>query len=223
MTKQKTPKNSGLYPPPIINYWPSVNNNDTTNTNFLTPRRENVDLSPSNDNIEISDVTRCNNLDDGVIASQMSPDVLQLANNMHSSQIADVGRFTPNSSIVVQNQYGEVRDLFTNYFINHRIFINKNLSQKAHHDFLEELKCLFLRVRNPPRSALEDLVSQFIECDLNSAEGIDWLRTANKNFDDFRKNLTNSIEELVKSFKEKKHAVSNFYFYLYKLQRFNYF
>ena len=40
-------------------------------------------------------------------------------------------------------------------------------------------------------------------CDLNSTEGIEWLRVANRNFGDFRNKFVDSIELLVKSFKEK--------------------
>ncbi|CAG8559199.1 6712_t:CDS:2 [Cetraspora pellucida] len=42
---------------------------------------------------------------------------------------------------------------------------------KAGYDFLEELKCLFLRVRNPHKNAIEELVRQIIKCNLNSADG----------------------------------------------------
>ncbi|CAB4403668.1 unnamed protein product [Rhizophagus irregularis] len=34
---------------------------------------------------------------------------------------------------------------------------SKNSLSMASHNFLEELKCLFLRVRNPPKCALEEL------------------------------------------------------------------
>ena len=51
------------------------------------------------------------------------------------------------------------------------------LQSKASCDFLEELKCLFLHVRNPPKCALEELVQQIIKCKLNSVEGLEWLRS----------------------------------------------
>ncbi|CAG8749636.1 3820_t:CDS:2, partial [Racocetra fulgida] len=41
---------------------------------------------------------------------------------------------------------------------------------KAGRDFLEELKCLFLRVRNPHKNAIKELVRQIIKCDINSAD-----------------------------------------------------
>lgn len=75
---------------------------------------------------------------------------------------------------------------------------------KENRDFLEELKCLFLRVRNPNRIIFEDLVQQIFNCELNSAEGIEWLRTAHKNFNDFRNKFLDNIEELIDRFKEKR-------------------
>ena len=42
-----------------------------------------------------------------------------------------------------------------------------------------------------------------INCEINSAEGVEWLRIANRNFGDFRNKLVDSVEGLVKSFKEK--------------------
>lgn len=75
---------------------------------------------------------------------------------------------------------------------------------KANRDFLKELKCLFLRVRNPKKSVFEDLVQQIFNCDLNSSEGIDWLRAANRNFSDFRNKFLDSVEEAIEIFKEKR-------------------
>ena len=42
-----------------------------------------------------------------------------------------------------------------------------------------------------------------INCEINSAEGVEWLRIANRNFGDFRNKLVDGVEGLVKSFKEK--------------------
>ena len=74
---------------------------------------------------------------------------------------------------------------------------------KIGRDFLEELKCLFLRLRNPQKRILEELVHKMINCEINSAEGVEWLRIANRNFGDFRNKLVDGVEGLVKSFKEK--------------------
>ncbi|PKB98959.1 hypothetical protein RhiirA5_403786 [Rhizophagus irregularis] len=102
-----------------------------------------------------------------------NPNVLQLANNMHLSMqtpVVEGARFissiSAGSSITTSNQ---------------------EFKTKACRDFLEELKCLFLRVRNPPKT-----------------KGIEWLHTANRHFGDFRNKLVNSVENLVENFKEKR-------------------
>ncbi|RIA88248.1 hypothetical protein C1645_826664 [Glomus cerebriforme] len=75
---------------------------------------------------------------------------------------------------------------------------------KSNQDFLEELKCLFLRVQNPKKSAFEDLVQQIFGYDLNSAEEINWLRTANRNFSDFCNKFLDNVEKTVNMLKEKR-------------------
>ncbi|RGB38595.1 hypothetical protein C1646_755562 [Rhizophagus diaphanus] len=111
-----------------------------------------------------------------------NPNVLQLANNMHLSMqtpVVEGARFissiSAGSSITTSNQ---------------------EFKTKVCRDFLEELKCLFLRIRNPPKSAFEELIRQVLKCELNSAEGIKWLYTANRHFGDFRNKLVNSVENL---------------------------
>lgn len=74
----------------------------------------------------------------------------------------------------------------------------------ASRDFLEELKCLFLRVRNLPKRALEELVRQIIKCNLNLVEGLEWLRIGLRQFGDSRNKFLDGIERLVNSFKEKR-------------------
>ena len=75
---------------------------------------------------------------------------------------------------------------------------------KTNRDFLEELKCLFLRVRSPKKSVFEDLVRQVFNCDLNSVEGVDWLHAANRNFGDSRNKFLGNVEEVINAFKEKR-------------------
>jgi hypothetical protein len=119
-----------------------------------------------------------------------NPDILQMANNMHlSMQTAVVEGLrlmpstTPRSLTTPQHQ--------------------ENKTQSCR-DFLEELKCLFLRVRNPQKRALEELIRKVIKCELNSAEGIEWLHTANRHFGDFRNKLVNGVVDLIDNFKEKR-------------------
>jgi len=90
---------------------------------------------------------------------------------------------------------------------------------KASRDYLEELKCLFLRVRSPPKHALEGLIRQIIKCDLNSAEGLEWLRIGNRQFGDFRNKFLNGIERSVNSFKEKRNELLFFFFLISAFNR----
>ncbi|KAF0427343.1 hypothetical protein F8M41_006059 [Gigaspora margarita] len=71
--------------------------------------------------------------------------------------------------------------------------LNQDDKAKAGRDCLDELKCLFLRVRNPPRKAIENLIRQVIKCDLNSTEDIEWLQIAKRHFGNFRKKLVNDV------------------------------
>ena len=66
------------------------------------------------------------------------------------------------------------------------------------------MKCLFLRFRDPEKSAFEDLVQEIFKCKLNSTEGIDWLRAANRNFGDFRNKFLDSIDEIIDTIKVER-------------------
>src|SRR5581483_7521964 len=101
----------------------------------------------------------------------VNPKILQLANNMHSSMQT---RATEGSQFIssISNGFSIISQ-------------NQENKKRSCRDFLEELKCLFLCVRNPPKRAFEELIRKFIKCELNSAEGIEWLQTANRHFGDF--------------------------------------
>ncbi|RIA85927.1 hypothetical protein C1645_830082 [Glomus cerebriforme] len=79
---------------------------------------------------------------------------------------------------------------------------------KSCHDFLEKLKCLFLHVQNPQKVTLKELIWKVIKCELNSAEGIEWIHTANRHFGDFHNKLVNSVINLINNFKEKRNSVN---------------
>ncbi|PKC61672.1 hypothetical protein RhiirA1_464682 [Rhizophagus irregularis] len=118
-----------------------------------------------------------------------NPSVLQFAYSLYLSMqtpVANSSSFVPCVSAPPQLQQEQAQD-----------------KTKIGRDFLEELKCLFLRVRDPPKSALEELVRKIVKCDLNSADGIEWLRLANRNFGDFRNKFIDGIERLINSFKER--------------------
>lgn len=106
------------------------------------------------------------------------------------------------SNILIDSIQIDFFSLFYFKFLINPHFYFK-LQTKIGRDFLEELKCLFLRVRDPPKSALEELVRKIVKCDLNSADGIEWLRLANRNFGDFRNKFIDGIERLINSFKER--------------------
>ena len=87
-----------------------------------------------------------------------NPNALQLANNMNFLvQTPDVDGpqfFSISSSVLTTPQ-------------------NQENKMKNCHDLLEELKYLFLRVCNLPKSVLEELIHKVIKCELNLTEGIE--------------------------------------------------
>ena len=125
-----------------------------------------------------------------------NPSILSLAYSMHLSMqtpVANSLNFTSpsfNSSIVATGipQTSKKED-------------NKAKSL----DFLEELKCLFLRVRNPKNGVFEALVRKIFNCDLNSTEGTNWLQAAKKNFNDSRNKFLSAVEQKIDNFKEKRY------------------
>ncbi|CAB4435242.1 unnamed protein product [Rhizophagus irregularis] len=122
-----------------------------------------------------------------------NPNVLQFANAIYSSMQTSLANGQQFTSSNLTNP--------TKLQLQSTLQEDKS---KVSRDFLEELKCLFLRVRNPPKRALEELVQQIIKCDLNSAEGLEWLRIGNRQFGDFRNKFLDGIEKLVDSLKEKR-------------------
>ncbi|CAB4435209.1 unnamed protein product [Rhizophagus irregularis] len=122
-----------------------------------------------------------------------NPNVLQFANAIYSSMqtsLANGQQFTPSNlanPTALQLQSPLQED---------KLMTSRN--------FLEELKCLFLRVRNPPKHALEELIRQIIKCNLNSVEGLEWLRIGLRQFGDFRNKFLDGIERLANLFKEKR-------------------
>ncbi|KAF0473027.1 hypothetical protein F8M41_024913 [Gigaspora margarita] len=86
---------------------------------------------------------------------------------------------SPGSSTTLQNQGDKIQ---------------------ANRDFLEELKYLFLRVRNPRKGAFEELVLKIFRCELNSTEGVEYFHIANRHFGDFRNSLVNNVMDLIQIF-----------------------
>ena len=67
-------------------------------------------------------------------------------------------------------------------------------------DFLEELKCLFLRVQNPKKGVFEDMVRQIFNCRLNSFEGVSSLKVATKFFGDSQNKFLDNLEKKINEF-----------------------
>ncbi|PKC00982.1 hypothetical protein RhiirA5_382069 [Rhizophagus irregularis] len=123
-----------------------------------------------------------------------NPNILLFAYNMYLSMQAPVA-----------DGYNFISSNFNSSTLPTAPYVPKQDDKaKMGRDFLEELKCLFLRIRIPKKCVYEDLVRQIFNCDLNSTEGIDWLRTANRQFGDFRNKFLDSIEDLINDFKENR-------------------
>ncbi|PKY60621.1 hypothetical protein RhiirA4_484524 [Rhizophagus irregularis] len=120
-----------------------------------------------------------------------NPNVLQFANNaIYSSMqtsLANGQQFTPSN------------------LANPTALQLQSPLQVDKSQFFRRTKCFFLRVRNPPKHVLEELIRQIIKCNLNSVEGLEWLsRIGFRQFGDFRNKFLDGIEKLVNSFKEKR-------------------
>jgi hypothetical protein len=123
-----------------------------------------------------------------------NPSILLLAYNMHLSMQ------TP-----VANSFSFVSPNFNSSMLTTGIPQMSNQGDKVKNlDFLEELKCLFLRVRNPKRSVFEDLVRIIFNCRLNSTEGTNWLTAAKNSFTDSRNKFLNAVEQEIDNFKAKR-------------------
>ncbi|RGB21753.1 hypothetical protein C1646_777334, partial [Rhizophagus diaphanus] len=92
----------------------------------------------------------------------VNPNILQLANAIYLSMQTSLANGQQFTSSNLTNP--------TKLQLQSTLQEDKS---KVSHDFLEELKCLFLRIRNPPKRALEELVQQIIKCDPNSAESLE--------------------------------------------------
>ena len=70
-----------------------------------------------------------------------------------------------------------------------------------------EMKCLFLRSRNPPSSALQSIVeSIWPDYVVNSAESTAYVSKAHKHFDSFRNDLNKNMSSLAHRFiKDKRY------------------
>ncbi|CAG8577304.1 17600_t:CDS:2 [Cetraspora pellucida] len=75
----------------------------------------------------------------------------------------------------------------------------RNLTDDKH----EEMKCLFLRCRNPPDGAIESLITEIFNYELYSNEAVEIICHSKQVFTDFRSKFNKSIAELVHEFKKR--------------------
>ncbi|GES80885.1 hypothetical protein GLOIN_2v1840951 [Rhizophagus clarus] len=173
---------------------------------------------PDTQNVYQSNTSFFTNNDDSDALSNCRPSSDRFPTPFHNManvhQICSWLCANPNILLLAYNLYLSMQSPVTNSFNfitpNHNSLpLATSIPQqedrtKDNRDFLEELKCLFLRVRNPEKNVFEDLVRQIFNCNLNSTEGIELLRAANRNFSDFRNKFLDHIEETVNEFKKKR-------------------
>ncbi|RIB08465.1 hypothetical protein C2G38_2211604 [Gigaspora rosea] len=77
---------------------------------------------------------------------------------------------------------------------------HKGLAQLWH----EEIKCLFLRCRDPPASAIESLVTKIFNYELYSNEAVEIICHLKRVLTDFRSKFNKKIAGLVLEFKKRR-------------------
>jgi len=75
------------------------------------------------------------------------------------------------------------------------------------------VKCLFLRVRNTPSVAIDEMITKVFAINVNSEQGKRLFSDARNSFGDYRNKYNNSIETYVKSYKELRYSSYFLYFY----------
>ena len=101
-----------------------------------------------------------------------SPDILQLANNMLEASNPTTIHSIPRENI-----------------------------ENCYRLFDEELKCLFLRCRDPPRSALEQLVNRIFGLETYKKKAEKCVQDARVRSTDYRNKYNGSIVSLVEDFR----------------------
>jgi NAD dependent epimerase/dehydratase family enzyme len=79
------------------------------------------------------------------------------------------------------------------------------MASKEDKDFLMELKCLFLRSRNPPTSALQQIIEKiWPKYVINSSESTAYISKAHRCFDSFRNDFNKNMGTLAFQFVKDK-------------------
>ncbi|PKY20388.1 hypothetical protein RhiirB3_433674 [Rhizophagus irregularis] len=161
------------------NHASNNNDEDITAFNSLTTLRNDIDLSPNHplsdhDDIEVSNIIRHKEITKRSLNPLRLPLLVPASNNsnINSNNFSPL-LSTPNNSNINHNNVSSGASQFDSIF-----GLNDGAIDSVH-------------VQNPPRSALENLALQIINCDLNSNEGINWLKIAN-----YRESINPQMEEI---------------------------
>ncbi|CAB4493697.1 unnamed protein product [Rhizophagus irregularis] len=114
------------------------------------------------------------------------PDVLSMANQMRDSMniSLDLPATVIHQPTIASNNNVE----------------DKGLARLWH----EEIKCLFLRCRNPPDGTIENLIANIFDYELYSNEAVEIICHSKRVLTDFRSKFNKNIASLVDEFKNKR-------------------
>ena len=76
------------------------------------------------------------------------------------------------------------------------------------------MKCLFLRVRNPPSITIDEMVTKVFAINVNSEQGKSLLSRTKSIFGDFRNKYNNAVVNFVKDYKKTRYFS---YFFMFLL------
>jgi hypothetical protein len=76
------------------------------------------------------------------------------------------------------------------------------------------MKCLFLRMRNPPSITFDEMITKVFAININSKEGKDLLSRTKSTFGDFRNKYNDAVEKFIKDYKEQRYSS---YFFIFLL------
>uniref|UniRef100_U9SVE5 Uncharacterized protein n=1 Tax=Rhizophagus irregularis (strain DAOM 181602 / DAOM 197198 / MUCL 43194) TaxID=747089 RepID=U9SVE5_RHIID len=127
-----------------------------------------------------------------------NPDLWANFKNVVEESLSEVP-ITPISSTNSSGKGGKTRQIITDDKSGN------NISSKKDKDFLMELKCLFLRSRNPSTSTLQQIIENiwpgYI---INSPESTAYISKAHRYFDSFRNDLNKNMIILARQFIKDK-------------------
>ncbi|CAG8756731.1 12720_t:CDS:2, partial [Dentiscutata erythropus] len=191
LTSELEPRNEFNFSNKISRTKPITVSNSRNNDQFNYNSRK-ILLGSGNNTMNIQMNNTCNMMNTLIFHSETINEVVPLSFDKmliyQLSPVVEGSQFMPftfprSSTTILQNQGDKI---------------------KANRDFLEELKYLFLHVRNSRKGIFEELVLKIFSCELNSTEGVEYLHIANRHFDNFINSLVNNIIDLISDFKETR-------------------